>query len=48
MIEEFYKGALTHFMFAKEVLDDSNIEDSDIYKELYSKLSDCYMKLRYA
>ena len=45
MLEEYYKGALTHFMFAKEVLDDSNIEDSDIYKELYSKLSDCYMKL---
>lgn len=45
MLDEFYKGALTHFMFAKEVLDESNIEDVDIYKELYSKISECYMKL---
>lgn len=45
MLDEFYKGALTHFMFAKEVLDESNIEDADIYKELYSKISECYMKL---
>lgn len=45
MLDRFYKGALTHFMFAKEVLDESNIEDADIYKELYSKISECYMKL---
>lgn len=45
MLDKFYKGALTHFMFAKEVLDESNIEDADIYKELYSKISECYMKL---
>lgn len=45
MLEGYYKGALTHFMFAKEVLSDSNIEDADIYKELYSKISECYMKL---
>lgn len=45
MLDEFYKGALTHFMFAKEVLDESNIEDVDIYKELYSKISECYMSL---
>lgn len=45
MLDSFYKGALTHFMFAKEVLDESNIEDVDIYKELYSKISECYMKL---
>ena len=45
MLEEFYKGALTHFMFAKEVLDESNIEDVDIYKELYSKISKCYINL---
>ena len=32
-------------MFAKEVLEESNIEDVDIYKELYSKISECYMKL---
>lgn len=45
MLDKFYKGALTHFMFAKEVLDESNIEDGDVYKELYSKISECYMKL---
>ena len=45
MLDKFYKGALTHFMFAKEVLDESNIEDADIYKELYGKISECYMKL---
>ena len=45
MIDKLYKAALTHFMFAKEVLDESNIEDTDIYKELYSKISECYMKL---
>lgn len=45
MLDKFYKGALTHFIFAKEVLDESNIEDADIYKELYSKISKCYMKL---
>ena len=45
ILDKFYKGALTHFMFAKEVLDESNIEDADIYKELYSKISTCYMKL---
>ena len=44
-LDNFYKGALTHFMFAKEVLDESNIEDTDIYKELYSKISNCFMKL---
>ena len=32
-------------MFAKEVLEESNIEDVDIYKELYSKISECFMKL---
>ncbi|MEG0180300.1 MAG: helix-turn-helix transcriptional regulator [Terrisporobacter sp.] len=45
MIEQYYKGALTHYMFAQEVLNESNIEDADIYKELYSKMSECYMKL---
>ena len=45
VLDKFYKGALTHYMFAKEVLDESNIEDADIYKELYSKISECFMKL---
>ena len=44
-IDKFYKGAITHYMFAKEVLEESNIEDIDVYKELYSKISECFMKL---
>ena len=44
-LDKFYKGALTHYMFAKEVLEESNIEDGDIYKELYSKISKSYMNL---
>ncbi len=45
ILDEFYKGALTHFMFAKEVLDESNIDNIDLYKELYSKISECYIRL---
>ena len=45
-LDKFYKGALTHYMFAKEVLEESNIEDGDIYKELYSKISKSYMNLK--
>lgn len=45
IIDEFYKGALTHFMFAKDALEEGDIEDAGIYKELYSKISECYMKL---
>lgn len=44
-LDKFHKGALTHYMFAKEVLEESNIEDGDIYKELYSKISKSYMNL---
>ena len=47
VLDSFYKAALTHYMFAKEVLDESNIEDGDVYKELYSKISECYMRLEY-
>ena len=45
-LDKFYKGALTHYMFAKEVLEESNIEDGDIYKELYSKISKSYINLK--
>ncbi|WP_455537693.1 helix-turn-helix domain-containing protein [Terrisporobacter sp.] len=45
-LDKFYKGALIHYMFAKEVLEESSIEDGDIYKELYSKISQSYMKLK--
>lgn len=45
-LDKFHKGALTHYMLAKEVLEESNIEDGDIYKELYSKISKSYMNLK--
>ena len=45
-LDKFHKGALTHYMFAKELLEESNIEDGDIYKELYSKISKSYMNLK--
>lgn len=45
MLDKLYKVALTNFMFAKDILDESNIEDTDIYKDLYSKISECYMEL---
>ena len=45
-LDKFHKGALSHYMFAKEVLEESNIEDGDIYKELYSKISKSYMNLK--
>lgn len=43
--EEFYKVSLTNYYFAKDILDEINIDDADTYKELYSKISKCYMKL---
>ncbi|RDY23439.1 helix-turn-helix domain-containing protein [Romboutsia maritimum] len=43
--EAFYKGAISHFNFAEEVLIDSGIENAEIYKELYSKMAKCYMKI---
>ena len=43
--EKFYKGAISHFNFAEEILDDINEEDVNLYKELYSKMASCYMKL---
>lgn len=45
-LDKIYNGALTHYMFAKEMLEESNIEDGDIYKELYSKISESYMNLK--
>ena len=43
--EDFYKGAISHFSFAEEVLIESKIDDTDIHKELYSKMAKCYMKI---
>ncbi|MEG1287487.1 MAG: helix-turn-helix transcriptional regulator [Clostridium sp.] len=45
MVEEFYKGAISHFNFAEEVLSETNIEDKNIYRHLYSKIASCYIKL---
>ncbi len=43
--DKFYQVALTNYYFAKDILDEINIDDPDTYKELYSKISKCYMKL---
>lgn len=43
--EDFYKGAITHLEFAEEVLLESQIEDMDIHKDLYSNMAYAYMKL---
>lgn len=45
MKEEFFKGAISHFNFAEEILIESVNEDTDIYKDLYSKMAYCYIKL---
>ena len=43
--ENFYKGAINHFNFAEEVLNESQIEEIELYKELYSNIAKCYIKL---
>lgn len=43
--ENFYKGAISHFNFAEEILDEIKEEDINLYKDLYSKMASCYMKL---
>ena len=43
--EEFYQVSLTNYYLAKDILEEINIDDPDTYKELYSKISKCYMKL---
>lgn len=45
MKEEFYKGAVSHFDFAEEVLKESQIEDIEVYKEIYSKIAKCHIEL---
>lgn len=44
--DELYEVALTNYSFAKEILDEINGDDPDTYKELYSKISKCYMKMK--
>lgn len=41
-----YEVALTNYSFAEEILDEINSDDPDVYKELYSKISKCYMKMK--
>lgn len=45
MKDEFYKGAINHFDFAEEILNQNHIEDANVYKELYSKMAYCHIKL---
>ena len=45
MIEEFYKGAVLQFDFAESALSETQSEDIDMYKDLYSKMAYCYIKL---
>ena len=45
MIEEFYKGAILQFEFSEGILNEIQVEDVDIYKDLYSKMAYCYIKL---
>ena len=43
MIEEFYKGAILQFEFSEGILNEIQVEDVDIYKDLYSKMAYCYI-----
>lgn len=43
--ENFYEVALTNYFFAKEILDEIKLDTPDIYKELYGKISQCYIKI---
>ena len=43
--DKFYQVALTNYYFAQEILDEINVDDPDTYKELYSKISKCYIKM---
>jgi len=45
MKEEFYKGAILQFNFAETLLNKIHIDDLDIYKDLYSRISYCYIKI---
>lgn len=44
--DNLYEVALTNYSFAKDILDEINTDDPDTYKELYSKISKCYMKMK--
>lgn len=44
--EKFYKGAVSHFEFAEDMLKKVQIEDMNIHKDLYGCLSFSHMKLK--
>lgn len=43
--EKFYKGAISRFNFAEEILNEVKEDDVNLYKDLYSKMANCYMNL---
>ena len=43
--EEFYQVSLTNYYFAKDILNQITTDEPDTYKDLYSKISKCYMRM---
>ena len=41
----FYQVALTNYSFAKDILNQITTDEPDTYKDLYSKISKCYMRM---
>lgn len=41
----FYQVALTNYNFAKDILNQITTDEPDTYKDLYSKISKCYMRM---
>ena len=41
----FYQVALTSYSFAKDILNQITTDEPDTYKDLYSKISKCYMRM---
>ncbi|MGL5711871.1 MAG: tetratricopeptide repeat protein [Paraclostridium sp.] len=45
MQENFYKGAISNFKFAEDIMNDNSISDINLQKDLYSNMSFCYTQL---
>ena len=43
--EKFHKGAISNFKFAEDILEENNINDMNLKKDLYSNMSFCYTQL---
>lgn len=41
----FYQVSLTNYSFAKDILNQITTDEPDTYKDLYSKISKCYMRM---